>query len=405
MMSSSPRRTWFKRLLTLSLLLSVAGLFVWAWLPKPIEVEIGRVRAEDFRTTVDEDGKTRVKERYTLSAPLGGYLSRPSVRAGDLVQRGQVLAELSPQQPNLLDLRSRSEARARLAASTAAVQQSRASIARTQALVEYAQRELERRRALHAKGAVTTEVLEQADLDLRTRREELASAQFGAQVTQHELEVVRASLGGSKAGRSAQERIPIVAPVEGRILRVLQESEGVVAPGAALFEIGDPRALEAVVDLLSVDAVRVRPGATAIIDGWGQAQRLRAHVRSVEPAAFTRISALGVEEQRVNVVLDFDSPHRAWEGLGDAYRIEAKILVYERPKALQVPASAVFRRENDWVVYRVQGGNARIAKVEIGERNDRAIEIRSGLAAGDRVVVYPGENLRDGVRVKARRNP
>jgi HlyD family secretion protein len=362
-----------------------------------------RAQSGPLLVTVDEDGRTRVKDRYTVSAPLLANLARIELTPGDVVQPGAVLARLVPLQPPLLDARTRAQAQANVAASTAARSQAQAAVKRLQTALEFAERAAQRQRQLIDSGATATSALERADLEERSLREELASAQFGERVAEHNLQQAQAAFGRLHGAQDQQsEQLELTSPVAGRVLRVFQQSEGAVQPATPLLEVGDPGALEIVVDVLTSDAVHIRPGAKAWIERWGGEQALRAHVRVVEPSAFSRISALGVEEQRVNVVLDLDEPRAAWASLGDGYQVEARIAVWEAVDVLTVPASAVFRRGQDWALFEVQDGIARITPIAIGKRNPERVEVQRGLRAGDWVVSYPGERVADGLRVTAR---
>jgi HlyD family secretion protein len=376
---------------------------VMAWLPKPIPVELTEVQRGKLLVTVDEDGRTRVKDRYIVSAPLMANLARIELTPGDAIEPGAVLARLVPLDPPLLDERTKAQAEARVAAASAGRKQGYASIERVRTAHAFALRETERQRSLIGSGAAATSVLERAELEERTLREELASAEFGARVADNDLRMAEAALGrlGSPQKRDA-DQFELIAPVKGRVLRVIQQSEGVVQPGTPLLELGDSAALEIVVDVLTSDAVHVRAGARVQIERWGGDQALRGHVRVVEPSAFTRISSLGVEEQRVNVVIDLDEPHAVWSSLGDGYRVEARIAVWEGTDVLSVPASAAFRRGESWAVFKVSGGVARVTKIDVGRRNAERVEVKSGLNAGDQVVAHPSERLSDGTSVEPR---
>ncbi len=394
-------RTWvYRGLAALAVLAMVVGTVI-AFRAKPVVVEVRAAVRGPMLVTVDEDGSTRVKDRYTVTAPLAGSLARIERHAGDLVQRGSALARIFPSASPLLDPRSRAEAVARVAAADAAWRQTQAAIGRAQALADQAGREAARERSLLAAGASAPRTLEQAELEQRTRTEELASARFAARVAEHELALARATLGRLTAG-TGPDQMEVRSPVDGQVLRVLRESEGSVQPGTPLLQVGDPAALEIVVDVLSGDAVGMRPGARVAIERWGGDSALQAHVRRVEPSAFTRISALGVEGQRVNVIVDLDEPHERWATLGDAFRVEARIVVWERADVLQVPSGAVFRHGTGWATYVVEGDMARLRPVTIGKQNGSDAEILDGLRPGDRVIVYPSDEVAEGVQVRSR---
>lgn len=398
---------WVKRGLLALFALLVLGLIVVAWLPKPVEVDVTDVVMRPMRVTVDEDGRTRLEDRYVISAPLAGRLARIELSAGDEVEQGTLLARVDPESPPLLDERSEASRKEQVAAAAATLRRSKAQISRAEASLDYAERETKRTEKLARAGVAAQSDVDRARLDQRTARAELDSLRFAAQVAAHELRMAEAALGhldgrGRKKGkRGDDEQLEIRAPVAGRVLEVMQESEGVVASGTPLLELGDPAALEIVVDVLTRDGIRIRPGARVTIDRWG-GDLLEGHVRLVEPAAFTRVSALGVEEQRVNVIIDLDSPRSVWSALGDGYRVEAHIELWQSDEVVQVPTSAAFRDGDGWAVYVVDEGVARLARVEIGHRTGHTVEVLSGLRVSDAVVLHPSDRVGDGVAVKPR---
>jgi HlyD family secretion protein len=373
---------------------------VLAWMPKPVVVDLALVDRGPLEVTVDEDGRTRVKDRFVVSAPLAGTLLRPALHAGDTVRQGQVVARLAPLVSPLLDPRSRSEAEARVSAAEAALAQARTAIPRARAALDFARQDARRRRALFQGGAMSAEETERAELQERTRSEELASAEFGFRVAEAELRQARAALGQLDAGAGTE--FVVRSPVHGRVLRLFQESEAPMSVGASILEIGDPSALEVVVDVLTADAVDIRPGVPVRIEQWGGETALAGHVHRVEPSAFTRISALGVEEQRTNVIVDLDDPPDRWAGLADGFRVESRIVVWRAADIVRVPTGAVFRHGQDWAVYVVSDGRARLKVVEMGRRNAAQAQVLGGLNVGDVVVVYPGDDVVDGARVAAR---
>jgi HlyD family secretion protein len=397
------QRVWAQRLRRAAMLLialAVVLTIVKAWMPAPLAVEMVEAKRGPMLVTVDEEGRTRVKDRYVVSAPLMGNLARIELRPGDTVEPGTVVARIVPLAPPLLDARTRAEAEARVAAASAARKQSYAAIERARTGLEFADKEAARARGLTSSGAVAASALERAELEARTMRENLASAEFGARVADHDLQMAQAVLGRLGNSQAQDDQLELTASVRGRVLRVIQQSEGVVQPGTPLLEIGDPGALEIVVAVLTSDAVHIEPRARVQIERWGGDKPLAAHVRLVEPSADTRISALGVEEQRVNVLVDLDAPRSEWARLGDGYRVEARIAVWESKDTLSVPASAVFRRAGSWAVFKVDDGVARVVSIEVGERNPEQVQVTSGLKAGDRVVGHPSERLTDGMTVE-----
>jgi HlyD family secretion protein len=381
----------------------VVAFFVVSVMPKPLPVDIITVERGDLLVTVDEDGQTRIKDRYLIDAPLDGHVGRIDLHAGDSVEEGMVVARIVPLSPPLLDARTKAEAEARLAAANAAKRQALASIARADAAAQFASLQAERHASLGSSGAISIEAIEQAEFDLRAKREELTSARFAARVAEHEARVAEAALGrlGAK-GVHGDEQLEVQAPVAGEVLKVFRESEGVVRSGETLLEIGDPSALEIVVDVLTGDAVGIKRGAHVTIDRWGGDRPLRGHVRTVEPSAFTRVSALGVDEQRVNVIIDLDDPQEVWAELGDGYRVEVQIVVHQAKDVVKVHDSAVFRHGEGWAVYRVDDKHAVLTPIEIGARNGLEVEVTAGLEADMQVIAHPGDQVEDGRSVRQR---
>lgn len=394
---------WIKRAVPLAVAALLLALIVKAMLPKPVSVDVAVAETAALRVTVDEDGVTRVKDRFVVSAPLTGSLARLELDPGDTVKQGDVVARIVPLTPALLDDRSKQSAEARVAAALAAQRQASAQVERARANQEFVQKSTERERSLAEKGVTARANVDQAELAQRTANAELESAKFGAKVADYEVEVARATLGrlGKKVKPGSEEQLLVKSPVAGRVLKVLHKSEGVVQAGTPLLEVGDPAALEIVVDVLTSDAVDVKPGTPATLGEWGGAP-LPARVRIIEPSAFTRLSALGVEEQRVNVVLEPQGPVEPWARLGDGYRVKAEIVTHEKADALQVPASAVFRRDSGWAVFRVEGDVVKLGSVQLGLRTQRRVEVVAGLEPGARVVVHPSDRVSDGVKVMAR---
>lgn len=402
MAEASGLRKWLRRgLLALALAL-VVGLIVVAWIPNPVEVEVATVERGTLVVTVNEDGRTRVKDRYIISAPLTGNLARVELEAGDSIEEQQVVARLVPLPPPLLDSRTRAEAKARVDAAQAAVRQAQAAVNRARYERDFAKQEADRALAVVERGGLARSDADRAVSTYRAAQEQLSSALFGARVAEHELKVAQTALMQLSGKGDEVDQLEIRSPVAGQVLQVFHESEGVVQGGTPIVEVGDPAALEIVVDVLSQDATRIRQGAAAKIERWGGKTPLRAHVRIVEPSAFTKLSALGVEEQRVNVIIDLDDERELWSSLGDGYRVEARISVWEGEEVLKVPASAVFRSDEAWATFVVQEGSAVLQEVEIGETNGLETQVISGLDEGDRVIAYPSDSVRDGVSVRGR---
>lgn len=398
------RKHWIY--LGIGIVVLVAGFF-WAFQPQPVPVETAQVRQGIFEQTVEEDGKTRVRERYVLSAPLAGRLARVRLKAGDAVKSGATVAVLSPSAPAMIDARTAAELNERTGAAQAGLAQARAKVARAEAAAEQARTDLARQTKLQREGFIAPAALDQAALAERLQLRELEAARFAQDGAAHDLAQARAALlrardaAGTKRPGTAWE---IESPVNGHVLRVLQESETVVGVGTPLMEIADPADLEIVIDVLSTDGIRIPVGARVDIDA-GAGLKLLGRVRRVEPAAFTKVSALGVEEQRVNVIVDIVSPPAAWRGLGDQFRIDARIIVFERKDAIIAPVAALFRDGEQWAVYVAADGRVAKRRVKIGGRTPGDALIEEGLAATDRVVVYPSDSVADGKRVKVVRGP
>ncbi len=383
-------------------LVVLVGGFWWAFRPQPVRVEVAQVRQGLFEQTVDEDGKTRVRERYVVSAPLAGRLARIGLKAGDEVRKGMAVAVLSPSAPAMIDARAARELAERVGAASAGLDQARANVARAEVALEQAQTDLARQKKLQGDGFIALAALDQAQLAVRVQTKELEAARFAQDGAAHDLAQARAALMRAQEGASVSRpgtAWAIESPVDGRVLRVLQESESTVAIGSPLLEIADPQDLEIVVDVLSTDGARIGPGNRVDIDA-GAGMRLQGRVRRVEPAAFTKVSALGVEEQRVNVIIDIVSPAEEWRALGDQFRIDARIVIFEQAKSVIAPVAALFRDGPDWATFVVVDDRAEKRGVEVGGRTPIEAWIKGGLAAGDRVIVYPSDSVRDGAPVE-----
>ena len=381
--------------------IAVAAIVAWALQPVPIAVETASVVRGPYEQIVSDDGKTRARDRYAIAAPLAGRVERIRLRAGDAVKRGDEVAVLTPSAPAFFDARAEKELRARLGAAEAQQRRASAEVRRVTALRDQARVDLDRQRKLRDEGFISPAALDQAALQLQTQERALDGAAFAEEASRHDLEQARAALGfyrGAESGAAWTVR----SPVSGSVLRVLQESEGVVALGAPLLEIADPRSLEGVVDILSQESVAIRPGMAARIELGRDVAPLAARVRLVEPAAFTKVSALGVEEQRVNVILDFAEPLDRVQTVGDGFRIDAHIVTHRLEDALKVPVGALFRDGAGWAVFVVDGGRAAKRSVKVAMRNGLEAVVTEGVATGETVVVYPPDKLADGSRIAAR---
>jgi HlyD family secretion protein len=384
--------------------LAAAGVAtVLALRPQPVPVDLATVVRGALATVIDESGTTRVTDRFVVSAPVTGSVSRLNLEPGDPVKQGDPLAEIAPALSPLLDERTRAEAEARLGAAVSAVGQARAQVARAAAAKELADQELARARRLGASGALPAQALEQAEFAARMRQEELTSAEFAGRVAAEEARIARVALGRDRTPGSAARHIDVLSPVSGHVLHVHQKSASVVQASTPLVEVGDPAKLEVVVDLLTTDAVQVRPGTAVLLRGWGGDGTITGRVRRIEPSAFTRPSALGVDEQRVNVVIAFTEPRERWGALGDGYRVEARIVLWQAERVLKVPQGAVFRRGAGWAAYRIDGGRAELVPVTLGHFGEAEVEVTGGLREGSSVAVYPGDRVKDGARVERRK--
>jgi HlyD family secretion protein len=388
--------------------LAAAALVVlavaWGFMPKPVPVDIAEATRGAMSVTVVEEGKTRVMDRFEISAPVAGFARRIELDVGDPIKKGQVLAELEPLRSEVLDPRSHAEATARVEAAKAALSAADNNAAAAKAEADYAEAEFNRVSNLHEGGYVSGDRFDRAEADYRHTQADLQSAEFAVKVAAFELEAARTALRYSGAGDGTKglKKVSIKSPVQGSVLKVLHESEGKVDAGEALISIGDPRAIEVEVDVLSDDAVRIKPGMRVLFERWGGDEPLEGEVRSVEPAGFTKISALGVEEQRVWVISDITSPQEAWERLGDGYRVEASFILWEGKDVLQVPESSLFRHKGGWAVFVMENGRARLRPVELGHRSGLAAELVSGVKEGEKVITHPDDAIEDGTRVKQR---
>ena len=364
------------------------------WLrPAPVPVETARVRRGPLRVTVDAEGMTRVRQRYEVTSPITGRLARLALSEGDSVRAGAVVARIDP---TLLDPRGRELAAAELRAAEDAASQARAEMAQARTRAEQAARDLARARQLASARIMAPSDLEGAESIERTRAAELSAATYRVQQLEHDIERARAAL--EEPGARGTKSLQLRAPASGRVLRIVERDERVVPAGTPVMEIGDPHDLELVVDVLSTDAVRVAPGDSMLIDAWGGDTTLIARVRRVEPSAFTKTSALGIDEQRVNIIGDIANPPPA---LGDHYRVEARIVVWNAPDVLTVPIGALFRAGDEWSVFVVERGRARRRTVAIGHRGANATEVRAGLTSGEVVILHPSDRIEEGARVRA----
>jgi HlyD family secretion protein len=379
---------------------ALALLAAWALRPQPVAVETAPVTRGAFEQTVADDGRTRVRERYVVSAPLAGRVERIALEPGDAVRQGQVVALLTPTAPAFLDARTARELQERIGAAEAQLARARAETLKADAQRSQARADRDRQAKLAAEGFVSANAREQAALALQVAERGVQAARFAEEAARHDLEQTRAALKRYETGMPGA-RWNVTSPVDGAVLKVVQQSEGPVALGAPLLELADARSLEAVVDVLSQDAVAIRPGMAARLELGAGVRPLAARVRLVEPAAFTKVSALGVEEQRVNVVLDFVEPLDRAHTVGDGFRVEASIVVFRQDDAVKAPVGALFRDGEGWAAFVAEGGRARKRAVKPPRRNGAEALIEAGLQPGERVIVYPSDALSDGARIVA----
>lgn len=387
----------------------VGALFVvlaWLFRAQPIAVDLLTAERGPLEVSIGDEGQTRVRDVFVVSAPVAGLMRRVELKAGDRVAANEtIIARLEPTVPMFLDERAMTEAKANVEAADAARKFAEAQGRRMQAELEFAESELRRLRALAARQSISQNELDSAERRAKTAIAALAEAQAAIKMRDSEYRQARARLlNPAEAKRAAKDCdcILVRSPVAGSVLRVLQESEATVAAGTPILEIGDPRNLEIEVDLLSEEAVRVRPGQRVVIDSWGGPAPLRGTVRRIEPYGYTKVSALGIEEQRVNVIIDLLEPYETWRRLGHGYRVEPRIVVWESKDALRVPLSALFRHGDRWAVFVEQNGRAELREVQIDHQNGLQVQITEGLDVGERVVLHPNERIADGARIRMR---
>jgi HlyD family secretion protein len=381
--------------------LIVILIMVWGFLPSPIPVDVDQVQEAPLEVVIEEEGITRVTDRYTISAPVTGYILRIQYKVGDSIRAGQELMQIQPV-PDLISARQREVAEAQLQTAKARLKQAEENLNLAREEKRIADIELQRIQNLYESGIGSEQGLDQAKLAARRANVQQASAEFAVKVAEYEIRAARSTLQAFQAS-GGQEQISIEAPVSGRLLKIHQKSEGTVQAGMPILEIGDPYSLEIKADLLSTDAVQVEQGTFVRIKRWGSDQILEGTVRVIEPAGYTRISALGVEEQRVPVIVDILSPHEQWKRLGDGYRVVAEFIIWESDEVLQVPSSSLFRTAGEqWALFVVDDGTAQLRKVETGQQSGLQTQIVSGLESGESVITHPDERIENEVKVEIR---
>lgn len=393
-----------QRFFIIMVLLLVGAAVTIALLPRSVPVDVTEIRRGPLVVTITDDGRTRIRERYIVSAPLSGRLVRIRLKPGDPVVANETqLTVIEPTNPTLLDPRSIAQAEARVKAAEARLKQASPRFDSAKAQMNHAETELGRVQQMVEKGAGSQFELEDLKVAFQQTKNDYEATRFELEIAGFELEVAKAALThGTGSEPPADWSFPLKSPISGRVLRVFQESSTVVNPGDRILEIGDPKDLEVEVDVLSRDAVRIRPGNRVMLEQWGGGDPIPAQVRLIEPSAFTKVSALGIEEQRVNVIIDFTETPDSRPPLGDGFRVEAAIVEWEAANVLTVPTGALFRVENDWAVFVADRHRAKLVRVELGHRNDNEAEVLKGLKEGERVILYPGDRVEDGTSISQR---
>jgi len=386
-----------RKLWTLAGAVIFLAILGWAFYPKPFDVDVAEIHVGDFERTIEESGKTRLRDRYIVSAPVAGKLARLTVREGDVVKAGQVVALLWPAPPPLLDERRLQEQREQVAAAEASVARANAGLQKSELVLSQAEADLRRQESLAARGFISPIQIENVRLTVQQRQREREVSAQESNAARHQLAQLRIALQRISGNEPlAKQAVAVTAPSSGKVVKLRQQSEAVLAAGANLLDVGDPGAIEVIVELLTEDAAQIKPGALATLSNWGGPASLQARVRLVEPSAFTKVSALGVEEQRVNVVLDITSLPEAWQSLGDNYKVDVTIPVQSAARVTMVPVGCLFPRGSRSALFVLDHGRARIEGVELLGRNGREAWIKTSLAAGTKVIAYPPADLKDG---------
>ncbi len=392
---------WRKRIGLSVLLVALILAIIYGLMPRPVPVDIAKVTRGPLRVTIEEEGKTRVMDRFVISAPVAGFARRIELDVGDNVIKGHVLVDLEPLRSDVLDPRSRAEAKAMVAAAKSAMRVAQENSCAAGADADLALIEYERKKRLYERASISQEEFDRAEALARWTEAVRRSAEFTIEVARFELDAALTALEYSAARHDGMlpEKVAIKSPVNGQVLQVYHRSEGVVNAGQPLVEIGDARALEVEIDVLSANAVRIASGTRVLFDRWGGKQTLEGRVRIVEPVGFTKTSALGVEEQRVLVVADITSEPKLWKRLGHGYRVEARFIIWEAENIIQIPSSALFRSGEQWAVFVFENNRAVRRMIEVGQRSGLIAEVISGLTQGERVITHPDDTVNDGIRV------
>ena len=396
---------WRNHPVITSIIVLIIVLLIWGFWPQPVFVEAITAKRAPLTITIEEEGRTRVVDRYVISAPIDGVACRQQLNVGDEVTQGQVLLGITPLESQVLDPRSREQAKAQVAAAESALHAAEQLAEAAEASAKLAVIEYERHKPLVEKGVISTDTYDKTATQVETTTAAQRAADFQIEVARYELQAAKAVLEYTTADRLAAKgtpavRIPVVSPIDGRVLKVTRECEGPVRTGDSLLEVGDPTLLEIEVDVLSADVVKINPGMKVLFERWGGEQLLEGVVRIIEPVGFMKTSALGVEEQRVLVISDFTSPAQQWQRLGDGYRVEASFILWHKNDVLQVSASSLFRYKDGWGVFVVENHHAKRRVVEVGQRNGLVAQIVDGVSEGEEVVNHPSDDVEDGVRVR-----
>lgn len=398
---------WRKHPVIALVALLIVGLLIWGFWPQPVFVETVAVKHGSLTITIEEEGRTRVIDRYVISAPVDGVACRQQLKVGDDVEQGQVLLGITPLASQVLDPRSREQARSHVAAADSALHAAEQQAEAADAAAKLAVIEHRRLKPLVEKGVISADAFDKAATQVQTTAAAKRSAAFSVDVAKYELQAAKTVLEYTSASELATkgepvERVPVKSPITGKILKVVRECEGPVRTGDMLLEVGDPAILEVEVDVLSADAVKIQPGMKVLFEHWGGEQPLEGRVRNIEPVGFTKISALGVEEQRVLIISDFTSAEEQWQRLGDGYRVEASFILWHEDVVLQVPASSLFRYQQGWALFVAENSHARRRIVKVGQRNGLNAQILEGVSEGEKVINHPSDDVEDGRRVKQR---
>jgi HlyD family secretion protein len=405
---------WTRRIVGVVVGGAAAASLIWFAWPRPVAVDLATIAKGSLEVTADDDGKARVRHVYTVSAPIGGKVLRishpagmqgASLHVGDQVTAGEtVVAIMQPTPPSFLDIRSHDQLEAEVIAADASIQQQEAEVRRLEATLDFARTEFQRAQALTRTQTISTQAFDKAKFEVASNEAALASARAQLDFRRNMRASLAARLMDPSVATPSKDPaccVRVLAPASGRVLKIIQDSEAVVLPGAPLVDIGDPGDLEVVADLLSTEAVQLKVGAPVRIDGWG-GPSVRGKVVRVDPAGFLKVSALGIEEQRVRVTIDLTDPPELWSRLGHDYRVVVHATIWSADNVLTVPVSALFRRGEDWAVYAVEDGRARLTPVKIGHRNNRRVEVLEGLSEGRQVVLHPSDRIQHGIRVAER---